>query len=90
MDRRVSLMKNIPQCAFIILFIFLIAGSGMASRGGGFYADRQTGVYHADTHDETQFVDETNRVTFDTPEEAEAAGYKPCGICCNPSGKKGN
>lgn len=83
-------MKKILQFTLIILFVFSIAGSSLASRGGGFYADRKTGIYHADTHDKAQSVDETSRVTFDTPEEAEAAGYKPCGICCNPSEKKGN
>lgn len=81
-------MKNILQYVFAAFCIIFLVGSGMASRGGGFYADRQTGVYHVDTHDEAQSVDETNKVIFNTPEEAEKAGYKPCEIC-NPSGKKG-
>ena len=81
-------MKKIARYMFAAFFIILLAGSGMASRGGGFYADRQTGIYHVDTHDEAQSVDETNRVTFNTSEEAEKAGYKPCEIC-NPFGKKG-
>ena len=77
----VALLWSVPV-------LILLAGSGMASRGGGFYADQKTGLYHTDKHDEAQPADETNTVIFNTPEEAEKAGYKPCEIC-NPSGKKG-
>ena len=70
-------MRKILQCAFVILFMLLIAGAGMASRGGGFYADQQTGIYHVNTRDEAQPADKTDKVIFNPPEEAEKAGYKP-------------
>jgi len=73
-------MKKISQYVFIAIFIFSITGLSLA-RGGGFYADRQIGVYHMYGHDEAQPVDEKNLVTFNTREDAEEAGYKPCEAC---------
>ena len=50
-------------------------------------AERGSDVYHRPSCIYVQKTDEKNLIHFNTPEEAEEAGLRPCKECI-PSGKK--
>jgi hypothetical protein len=45
--------------------------------------------YHLPTCKQIRGLQEQNRVTFSTPEEAVKAGYLPCVVCKPPASEKG-
>jgi len=49
---------------------------------GKYLGSRNSDKYHLPTCKWAKTIKEKNQVWFESPEEAEAAGYKPCKNCC--------
>jgi len=51
---------------------------------GPFVGSIHSNVYHYPSCYEAQHIKPQNQIWFNTSEEARAAGYRPCEVCCPP------
>lgn len=64
----------------------LVLSFGIANAGDGkFVASKNSDKYHLATCATANKIDDANKVTFNTPEEAVKAGYSPCKVCNPPT-----
>jgi hypothetical protein len=72
----------------VILFLVILSFSASAfSHSHNLKATRRCArncVYHTSECRHNRAILPSNSITFDTPEEAQAAGYRPCFVCEPP------
>ncbi|MEW6274942.1 MAG: Ada metal-binding domain-containing protein [Bacillota bacterium] len=80
----------------VIISLLLIVALILSSCGGQpatqsekkFVGSAQSNIYHYPSCEWAKKIKPGNQVWFSSPEEAKAAGYRPCKVC-RPSGSSG-
>lgn len=80
-------MRRSSVVLTVIFLVAVFAAMGQA-RGERFIADRSSGIYHLESCNGACVVKDEDRLTFEAPEDAVKAGFKPC-IMCYPPVKAG-
>ena len=64
-----------------VIFVLLFALSAMTAE---FWASRESNKYHYPTCRYAERIKPENLIIFDSPKEAQEAGYVPCKVCKPP------
>lgn len=74
--------------AFVILGLFISSFILIAEASPDLVGSKESNVYHNPGCHHAKNIEPENRVYFDTPEDAIAAGYRPCKFCKPPTSSK--
>lgn len=70
-------MKNVKRViSLTLLFVFALAAMAFAYIG-----NTRSGIFHYDSCQYVYRMNDSNKVYFDSREDAVDAGYRPCRVC---------
>lgn len=69
----------------LLVFLPLAIFAGESRKNYKYTASKFSINYHLPTCKKAKRIQEQNRITFASPEEAIRAGYVPCGLCKPPA-----
>ncbi len=69
----------------LLVFLPLAIFAGESSKNYNYVASKFSINYHLPTCKKVKRIQEQNRVTFASAEEAVKAGYVPCALCTPPA-----
>ncbi len=72
----------------LLLGCFILGVCGIAITADKFVASKNSNKYHYTWCKWAQKIKPENLISFDTPEQAIAAGYVPCKVCKPPTKSK--
>lgn len=86
---RLSVIREVPAIRFDVDETMNVAATanGANAPQGNFVASVSGSKYHLPECPGAQSIKEENKIWFDTPKEAEAAGYRPALNCPGISGR---
>ena len=70
---------------FVFFAVFLIILPIVSSYAATYVGSKNSDVYHYTTCHHAERIKASNRITFPSPEDAQARGYRPCKVCTPPT-----